>query len=168
MRRPDRKKRICKLIEDLRAAMTDIILRTTVIVGFPGETEQQFEELLEFVEWAQFDALGAFTYYSESGTEAAEMSGQIADKVKQQRLERLMLTQQKVVFAKNRAKIGSKIRCLLDSVNDKGIGQGRFYGQAPDIDSICIVHKPAAQPGEFFDAKVVDTKDYDLIVNPCK
>jgi len=185
MRRPDTKEHLQKLIGKLRFAMPDIILRTTLIVGFPGETEQQFAELLKFAKWAEFDALGCFQFYPEAGTPAADMPGQIPDDVKQQRVEELMLTQQKIAFAKNENRIGSELPCLVDSPhqlnpnqepNSKkglvshnrtiGAGQarGRFYGQAPDIDSVCIIENCSANPGEFINTRVVGSKDYDLLV----
>jgi len=164
MRRPDTKERIYQLIENLRSAIPDIVLRTTLIVGFPGESEEQFAELLEFVKWAEFDALGCFKFYPESGTPAAEMPGQIADRVKKQRVKELMLTQQKIAFAKNEKRIGSKFTCLVDSIEADGTGQGRFYGQAPDIDSVCLIKNCLARPGEFINTIVSGTKDYDLIV----
>jgi len=164
MRRPDTREHICRLIEKLRSVIGDCVLRTTVIVGLPGETDRQFDELLEFVKWAQFDALGCFKFYPESGTPAAEMPAQVPDETKQQRLEELMLTQQKIAFAKNKSRIGTKLTCLIDSVDNKGMAQGRFYGQAPDIDSVCIVKNCSAKPGDFVDTKVVNTKDYDLLV----
>ena len=210
MHRPDTKDRLQRLIENLRRSIPDVVLRTTVIVGLPSETDRQFNELLNFIEWAQFDALGCFKFYPESGTRAAEMPAQVPDQVKQQRLEELMLTQQKIAFAKNKNRIGSKLTCLVDSVDPvrskprktnenlrapleipkrlriserkrrfltgrantptsngvdyKGTGRGRFYGQAPDIDSICIIKNCSASPGQFIDTKVVGTKDYDLLV----
>jgi len=164
MRRPDDPGVIRKLVENLRRAMPDIILRTTLMVGFPGETDCYFDELLDFVKWARFDALGCFEFYPEFGTVAAEMPGQISDKVKKQRLDELMLTQQKIAFEKNKSRIGGKLRCLVDSVENDGLGCGRFYGQAPDIDSICIVQNCSAVPGQFINAKVIGTRDYDLRV----
>ena len=164
MRRPDTKDRLGRLFENLRSAMSDIALRTTLIIGFPGETDRQFNELLNFVKWAEFDALGCFKFYPESGTGAAEMPAQVPEKVKQQRLEELMLTQQKIAFAKNKNRIGSKLTCLVDSVDSEGLGRGRFYGQAPDIDSVCIIKNCSAKPGEFINTKVVGTEDYDLLV----
>ena len=168
MYRPDTKERISRLIEKLRSAIPGVVLRTTVIVGFPGETDQQFNELTEFIKWADFDALGAFKFYPESGTPAAELPAQVPDQIKQQRLEELMLTQQKVAFAKNSEQVGTKLTCLVDSVETEGTGQGRFYGQAPDIDSICIIKSCSANPGQFVDTKVVATKDYDLLVDPVR
>jgi len=188
MRRPDTKDRLRRLIENLSSAIPDRLLRTTIMVGFPSETDRQFNELISFIEWAQFDALGCFRFYPESGTGAAELPAQVPDGVKQQRLDELMLTQQKIAFAKNKKRIGSKLTCLVDSVDpvrsklsktnenlrantvtsngvdDEGTGRGRFYGQAPDVDSICIIQSCAASPGHFIDTKVVGTKDYDLLV----
>jgi len=164
MRRPDTKVKLRRLIEKLRRAMPDIILRTTLIVGFPGETDRQLEELVNFVKWARFDALGCFKFYPESGTPAAEMPGQLPDEVKQQRLDELMLTQQEIAFARNRDRLGEKFTCLVDSVDTEGLDKGRYYGQAPDIDSVCIIKHCPAQPGQFIEAKVVGTQDYDLLV----
>ncbi len=188
MHRPDTKDRLQLLVEKLRSAIPDCMLRTTVIVGFPSETDQQFNELLDFIERVGFDALGCFKFYPESGTAAAKMPAQLPDRVKQQRLDELMLTQQKIAFAKNKNRIGSKLTCLVDSVDtvrsmphkthenlqantsasngvdNEGTAQGRFYGQAPDIDSICIIENCSAEPGQFIDVKVVGTRDYDLLV----
>ena len=164
MHRADTKEHICRLVENLRLTIPDIILRTTLIVGFPGETDRQFNELLNFVKWAKFDCLGCFKFYPEPGTTAAEMPNQLPDHIKQQRLEQLMLAQQEIAFAGNRNRIGSRLTCLVDSVDSEGIGRGRFYGQAPDIDSTCIIKSCSANPGDFIETKVVATKGYDLIV----
>ncbi len=164
MRRPDTGDRLRRLIENLRCAMPDIVLRTTLMVGFPGETGRQFAELLDFVRWAQFDALGCFPFYPESGTAAADMPAQVPGEVKQQRLDELMLVQQEIAFAKNQSRIGGKLTCLVDSVDNDELCRGRFYGQAPDIDSLCIIENCSAQPGQFIDVKVVASQDYDLLV----
>ncbi len=164
MRRPDRKQGLYQLIEKLRKVLPDVVLRTTVIVGFPGESDEQFAELLEFIKWAKFDALGAFTYYAETGTDAAKMASHVPDKIKQQRLDKLMLAQQKIAFAKNKSKVGSKLLCLVESVGKDGSGIGRYYGQAPGIDSICIIENCSAKTGEFVTVNVVCEKNYDLTV----
>ena len=171
MRRPDTNRRLRKLVERLRAAMSDIVLRTTLIVGFPGETQKEFDELVKFVEWAQFDALGVFTFYPESGTPAAGFPDQVPDETKQKRREELMLIQQEIAFAKNKQRIGSRLACLIDSVGSRGAARGRFYGQAPDIDSVCLIqgrsparrHPAKLTPGQFVQAEVVGTQDYDLL-----
>jgi ribosomal protein S12 methylthiotransferase len=172
MRRPDTNRRLRKLIESLRTAIPDIVLRTTLIVGFPGETQKEFDELAEFVRWAQFDALGVFTFYPEAGTPAAEFSDQVPDEVKRARLEELMLTQQEIAFARNERRVGSDLLCLIDSVEGRDMAHGRYYGQAPDIDSVCLVKGrcptrrglPKRTPGQFVQTEVTGTQDYDLLV----
>lgn len=163
MCRIDRKERTIELIEKLRSVMPDVVLRTTVIVGFPGETESQFDELLDFIRWAKFDALGCFTFYPELETAAAELPGQIPQAVKDQRAEKLMLTQQQIAFALGKNRIGQELTCLVDEVDENGVCYGRFYGQAPHIDSICIIRDCHERTGSFLETKVTDTKDYDLV-----
>ena len=172
MRRPDTHRRLRSLIERLRAAIPDVVLRTTLIVGFPGETQKEFEELVEFVKWAQFDALGVFMFYPESGTPAAQFPDQVPEQIKQSRLEELMLAQQEIAFARNEQRIGRQLLCLIDSVESRDAVRGRFYGQAPDIDSACIIKRcsssrrqwPKLTPGQFVQTKVTGTRDYDLLV----
>jgi ribosomal protein S12 methylthiotransferase len=194
MRRPDTNEALHRLVEKLRRAMSDIVLRTTLIVGFPGETQREFDELLEFVQWARFDALGAFTFFPEAGTPAAALPDQVPNEVKQARLEELMLTQQEIAFAKNRQRIGSRLTCLVDSLASPdgrngtaqvetgasrrtrpharrrhprpahAQGRGRFYGQALDIDSLCLIDHCSAAPGQFVEAAVVAAEGYDLRV----
>lgn len=164
MRRPDTQAGLKAMIERLRTAIPDVVLRTTVIVGFPGETDEDFADLLDFIKWAQFDALGAFTFFPEAGTPAAEFADQIPDDVKQERLDALMLAQQEIAFAKNRARVGERLTCLIDSVAPTGVGYGRFYGQAPDIDGACVVTHCTAGPGSLVEARVVNERDYDLLV----
>ena len=164
MRRPDTGDSLRRLIEKVRSAMPDVVLRTTLMVGFPGETDKEFDELIDFVKWARFDALGCFPFYPESGTTASKMPGQISDAVKQQRLKELMVTQQQIAFTRNESRINQTLRCLVDSVDREGLCRGRYYGQAPDIDSVCIIRKGSAQIGQFIETKVVGTRDYDLFV----
>lgn len=163
MRRSDRKDKTMGLIEKLRGAMDDVVLRTTVIVGYPGESEEAFEELLEFVRWAKFDALGCFSFYPEVGTAAAELEGQVDKEVKTSRVERLMLAQQEIAFGRVKERKGDELICLVDDVLE-GKGIGRFYGQAPHIDSVCHISNCKGQIGEFIRTKVVGSENYDLIV----
>jgi len=164
MRRPESKEQIISLIEKLRKALPDSILRTTLIAGFPGETDAEFGELVEFVRWAKFDALGCFKLYPETGTAAAVMPNQVPEEIKQARFDELMSVQQQIAFAKNKNRIDTRLVCLVDWVDDKGTGHGRFYGQAPDIDSICFIQNCKSNAGEFIDTKVIGTRDYDLAV----
>lgn len=165
MHRNDRKEKTIALIEKLRSAMPDVVLRTTIIVGYPGETDEQSAELVDFVKWAKFDALGCFTFYPELGTGAAALAGQVPDEIKTARAEELMLTQQQIAFEKASGRIGDEIVCLVDEFDDQRNALGRFYGQAPHIDSVCLINNCSAQPGEFIRAKVTGTRDYDLIVD---
>ena len=163
MRRSDRKEKTMALIDSLRNAMPDVALRTTIIAGLPGETDEQFAELLDFVKWARFDALGCFTYYPEQGTPAAEMDAQVPEETKIHRADKIMLAQQKIAFEKANAKIGKEITLLVDSIDENNTAIGRSYAQAPEIDSVCLIENSAALPGQFINAKVTATKDYDLI-----
>ena len=164
MNRVDRKEKIVRLIEKLRSAMGDVILRTTMIVGFPGESDEQFEELVDFVRWAKFDSLGCFTFYAEKSSAAAKLGGQVPENVKAERAGVLMGQQQEIAFARGRERIGSELICLVDEVGEAGAAQGRFYGQAPHIDGICYIRECSAGPGEFVRTKVVEAQGYDLIV----
>jgi ribosomal protein S12 methylthiotransferase len=163
MHRSDTKEKIIELIKTLRKAIPDVVLRTTIIAGFPSETDEKFTELMEFIKWAQFDALGCFPFYAEVGTPAAKLNGQLSDRVKNERLEKIMLCQQKIAFEKNKTRIGQRLRCLVDSAEDEGRAQGRFYGQAPHIDSLCCIEKCSAKAGQFIETKVTGTRDYDMV-----
>jgi ribosomal protein S12 methylthiotransferase len=163
MRRPHSKEKIIRLIENLRARIPNCILRTTFIVGFPGETDARFNELLDFVKWANFDNLGCFPFYPEQGTPAAELPRCIVDRVKKYRVEKLMLAQQKIVFDKNKSRIGGTLICLVDRIDKNHNAKGRFFGQAPDIDPVCIIRNCKAKPGSFIRVKVTGFKNYDLL-----
>lgn len=166
MKRIDTKEKTTALIEKLRAAIPNVVLRTTVIVGYPGETDENFAELLEFVKWARFDALGCFPYYPEIGTDAATLEGQLTDKVKNQRIDELMLAQQQIAFEKAVKLKGAQLTCLVDEIFDDGDGIGRYFGQAPHIDSVCFIENCSKEPGEFALVTVTGSKDYDLICQP--
>lgn len=163
MHRPDTKEKITALIEKIRKAIPDVVLRTTVIVGFPGETEQQFNELLDFIKQMRFDAMGCFAFWPEEGTKAAQLPSPISQKIKEQRVDKLMLAQQQIVFEKNKALKGRIIECLIDEVAADGPATGRYYGQAPHIDSLCFIKKCTEPAGSFVKAKITGFKDYDLL-----
>lgn len=167
MRRSDSKEKTTSLINKLRSKIPNVTLRTTVITGYPGEAQQQHNELLEFIKWAKFDALGCFAYVAEEGTPAAALDKQIPDEVKSQRLDDIMLTQQQIVFDKNEELIGKEFDMLIDAVLPDGTAQGRCYRQAPDIDSLCILENSTRKhlkTGSFLTVKVTDYDGYDLIV----
>lgn len=141
-----------------------ILVRTTMIVGFPGETDQQFETLLDFVKEARFDRLGAFTYSAEEGTPAAGMPDQIDEDVKQARLDQLMMLQQSISMEINQARIGSTCEVLVDGFDAES---GRFYGrsllEAPESDGcIWLGGASALTPGEYVDVRITGADAYDL------
>ena len=163
MYRPDAKEKIIALIEKLRKNIPDVVLRTTVIVGFPGETEEQFTELVDFVKQVRFDALGCFIFWPEDGTKAAHLPGQIPQEIKENRRQQLMLCQQQIAFEKNKTRQGQVIECLIDENRPGRLAVGRFYGQAPHIDSVCFVNNCTDKAGNFIKAKITGFKDYDLL-----
>jgi ribosomal protein S12 methylthiotransferase len=159
------RKAIESLLVTLRRRIPDVVLRTTFLVGFPGETERCFRELLEFVKAFRFDALGVFEFSPEPGTAAAAMDCQVSDAAKAERARELMLAQQAIAFQANGRKVGKRLEVLVDGLDDHGRCVGRYYGQAPDIDSLCRLTSKH-RPGKFITGKVIDWADYDLILQP--
>lgn len=138
------------------------ILRTSIIVGFPGETEEEFEELLDFLQEAEFDRLGAFAYSAEEDTPAALMPDQIPEDVKQARLDRLMTLQQEISLKRNRARIGTVEKVLVTDVKD-GEYLGRSQWEAPDADGgIYFTAHSNPKPGDFVHVKITGADTYDL------
>ena len=141
-----------------------IILRTTMIVGFPGETDAQFQTLLDFVKETRFERLGAFTYSAEEGTAAAKMPNQIDDAVKNERLDRLMMLQQSISMEVNEARVGTECEVLVDGFDEE---QGRFYGrsllEAPESDGcIWLETDRELNPGEYVQVRITAADAYDL------
>ncbi len=149
-----------KVIEALRGQMPDVALRTTFIVGFPGESEAAFENLLSFVERIRFDRVGAFVYSREPGTPAARLRP-VAAEVADQRYDRLMQLQQGISLDRNRSFVGKKLDILIEGRAQDGV-YGRSYRDAPDIDGLVYLPGKSTTPGSFVNATVVDATEYDL------
>lgn len=163
MKRQGSNKEIQELIEKLRSEIPDIILRSSFIVGFPGETEEDFEELLGFMSRMQFDRVGVFTYSREEGTPAASMPGQVPEEIKLARRDRAMSLQQKISLEKNRRKIGDILSVLVENKNDEESYTGRSEGDAPGIDGkVYFTSKLDLQPGSFVRVKINAAQPYDL------
>ena len=160
MRRPANIDWVYRTFEKIRAAIPDIAIRTTFIVGYPGETEDEFEGLLKFVQDLQFDRVGAFQYSFEPGTLSAELSGQLPDEVKQERYERLMESQQPISLKSNQRQVGRTLEVLIEGQGD-GLTLGRSYRDAPEIDGMVIL-EGAAPIGEFVPVKIDGALAYDL------
>jgi len=153
------------LLHRLRAQIPSLVLRTTFITGFPGETEEQFQELLEFVQAQRFERLGVFAYSREPDTPADRLSGHLPEDVKQRRRRRLMEAQQEIAFAWNRAQIGRQLDVLLDSFlpGQRDALVGRSYADAPEIDGVVYVSGEGLAPGQIVPCEVVAAQGYDMI-----
>ena len=144
------------------ARKRNLTLRTTLIVGFPGETDEMFEELLDFVREQRFDRLGAFAFSPEEGTTAAEMPDQIPEEVKQERLDRLMTLQQQISLERNQARVGTCCTVLLEKRTHAG-WIGRSMLEAPEEDGKILVHvRRVCHPGDFIQVRITGAQPYDL------
>jgi len=157
------------LISKLRREIPNVVVRTTFIVGFPGETEAQFDELRSLVAELLFDHVGVFAYSQETGTPAADFPNQIPQVEKDRRFEALMLTQQEIAFERNRERIGSRAEVLVDGPTDTpDLWISRTEGQAPDVDSTTLVAGDGLKAGEFVDVQITDVDGYDLVARPLR
>ncbi len=165
MRRPPDTAKTARLLQDLRAAVPDIALRTTFIVGFPGETRTEFQALLDFLEELRFDRAGFFKYSQEPGTPAALLDGQVSERVKQRRFDEASALQQRIAQAQNRRWVGRTLRVLVEGQGQADDGSpvvvGRSFRDAPEIDGLVWAHGQAAV-GTFAEVQVERATDYDL------
>lgn len=162
MARRTKKEDILSLIEKLRKEIPDIVLRTSLIVGFPQETEEEFNELYDFVGEIRFDKLGVFTYSKEEGTAAALMKGQVKKADKEKRLDLIMTRQQEVSRDVNEKKIGRSYEVLVEGLGEEGY-YGRSYEMAPEIDGLVFIDtKRDLVVGSYVKAEIVEAMEYDL------
>lgn len=165
MGRRTSKEQLIETIEKLRDVMPDIALRTTLITGFPGETEEDHEELMDFVDQMEFERLGVFTYSPEEDTPAAKMDGQIEEEVKEDRQAELMELQQDIVFEQAEDMIGRELLVMIEGkVADENAYVGRTYRDAPNVDGLIFVNTDEElMSGDFAKVKVTGAMEYDLI-----
>lgn len=171
MRRPERRETIRERVERLREAVPDLTLRTTVIVGFPGETEEDFRELMDLLEEVRFDRVGAFPFSVEEGTPAAGMDDHLPEEEKRERVEALMDLQREISFEANLEQVGRRRRVLVDEAVDDDpevLARARTAGQAADVDGVTNLLHPEGEahsprPGEMLDVEIVDAVEYDLV-----
>ena len=156
---------ILNLIVRIREGIPNVAIRTTFIVGFPGETRKEFNELLDLVKGIRFDHLGAFAYSREEGTRAARLRGQVSERTKSRRLRDLMLAQQEIAFEKNRAMKGKTIEVVIEerAPDRPNAWVARSRTQAPDVDSVTYVKGKDLRPGRFLKVKVTGARGYDLL-----
>lgn len=157
MRRGTTAARQRRLLERLRAALPDVTLRTTVIVGFPGETDEDFGELLDFVREARFDRLGVFRYSDEEGTAAVDLPGKVPRAVARRRYRELTALQQQIMAEKLAGQVGREAQVLVDAPLGRDLGQGRLASQAPEIDGVTFV-RGGAEPGELVRARITGVR----------
>ena len=156
---------IRETVQKLRREIPDVIIRTTAMVGFPGETEEDFEELCSYVKEARFDRFGAFTYSEEEGTAAAELDSKIEEQTKQDRYDVLMQTQLTVAEEASLGRVGKTYTVLCDGFDTVAeVYYGRTYMDAPDVDGrVYFTSKRKVSPGEFVEVKIKEALDYDLV-----
>ncbi|MBO5902652.1 MAG: 30S ribosomal protein S12 methylthiotransferase RimO [Tidjanibacter sp.] len=162
MRRRIDKQGSIELIERLRSRIPDIALRTTMLVGFPGETEEDFEELLEFVRQTKFERLGAFAYSEEEGTPSAKMEDNVPADVKESRVERLMELQGSLSLGNNQRRVGEEMKVIIDSrEGDFWIGRSQY--DSPEVDQELLISSPKRlKIGEFYTVRITEADEFDL------
>ena len=169
MNRKTRREELKEKIALLRREIPDICLRTTLITGFPGEKEEDFQDVLSFITEERFDRLGVFPYSREEGTRAASMENQIPESVKNKRLSRIMELQQEIAFQKAEEQRGRILKALITGYDEEeGRVILRSYMDSPEIDSFIFAEGPERASGDFVQVKVVDTEGYDLIGEYCE
>lgn len=163
MRRHISKEGTLKLLEEIRSKVPGIRIRTTLMTGFPGEGEKEFEELLDFVKNQRFDRMGAFAYCEEDDTFAAKnLDDNIPDEIKQQRLDKLMAIQEEIALALNEEMIGSVQKVLIDRIEGEK-AYGRTQYDSPEVDPEVIINDPSLTPGEFVNIKITEAYPFELI-----
>ena len=152
-----------ELINKLRTAIPNLVIRTTFIVGFPGETDEQFAELREFVKETKFERMGVFTYSLEPGTPAEKLGDQLPEEVKNARRDELMELQQDISFNFQESLVGYELDAIIDAKIEEGVFHARLYADAPEIDANVIVTGEDIEVGDLVPVQIVNRQDYDLI-----
>lgn len=165
MGRRTTKAELVEIIEKLRSEIPDIILRTTLITGFPGETEEDHQELMDFVDQMEFDRLGVFTYSQEEDTPAASMEGQIPEELKEERKDQLMELQQEISLEKGQQRVGQVVSVMIEGqISGESAYIGRTYGDAPKVDGYIFVQTgELLVTGDFVNVRITGALEYDLI-----
>lgn len=161
MGRASRQEQVVRLLAGIRDLLPEAALRTTFIVGFPGETEAEFAELVSFVRREKFDWVGAFAYSAEEGTPAAALPGQIPEEEKTRRRDELLRVQRHISLERNRAWLGKKLAVLIEEAGE-GRGRGRCFRQAPEVDGLTFVRGRGLRPGQFVQVTIDRAGLYDL------
>jgi ribosomal protein S12 methylthiotransferase len=164
MKRIGNRELLEKLIQRIRQAVPNASIRSTFIVGFPGETEKDFEELLEFLKQSQMDYVGFFAYSQEENTPAGTMPDQVPEKIKQERMAKAYQVQEEIAEKSHQRWVGEKLRAVVESIDDNGMVYGRTQYQAPEVDGVVLIegiHK--TKPGQWVDIEITHTLNLDLV-----
>ncbi|MGL5290593.1 MAG: radical SAM protein, partial [Vibrionaceae bacterium] len=162
MRRPGRAEKLLEQIQAWRQICPQLVIRSTFIVGFPGETEEDFEQLLDWLQKAKLERVGCFAYSPVDGASANELADPVPEEIKQQRLERLMTLQQQISLEKLQQRIGSVMQVLIDEVDEEG-AIGRTYADAPEIDGVVYLNgETLLTAGELVNVTITHADEYDL------
>ena len=168
MKRPGNRDRVLERIANWRKVCPELVIRSTFIVGFPGETDADFEELLDFLEVAQLDRVGCFTYSAVDGASANALPDHVPETVKQERFERFMLKQQVISAQKLQRRIGQRMTVLVESTSAQGF-EARSYADAPEIDGLVHIDTAASlTQGEFCEVEITGANEYDLYASPSR
>lgn len=167
MRRGHGGERLRQLVERIRTRIPNVVFRTAFIVGHPGETEEEFEELVEFVRWARFDRVGVFTYSDEPTCHSYTFEEKVTPEVAQERAQYLMDVQREISLERNEAMVGRTVEVLVEGPSEDSelIMQGRWSGQAPDIDGVVYISRGPVYPGRIYTCTVEQATEYDLVVD---
>ncbi len=170
MGRRTTRKNLIRIVNHLREEIPDIVLRTTLITGFPGETEEEHKQLLLFIQNMRFERLGVFTYSREEGTPAARMADQIPEEEKTRRMDELLSAQQQISLEKGKQRIGERMQVFIEGfIPEEGVWVGRTYADAPDVDGLFFAESmQELHSGDFIPAVVTDAGEYDLIGYTCQ
>jgi ribosomal protein S12 methylthiotransferase len=165
MKRPTGRGNLLGMVERIRERVPGVAIRTSFIVGFPGESAEDFESLLDFVEKGQFDNVGVFTFSDEEGTSSFVLPGRVPARVKESRRRKLMARQKRVSLEKNRARVGERVEVLVEGSHPDSdlLLRGRLASQAPEIDGQVILNDGTARPGSFVTCEVTEAHPYDLV-----
>jgi len=151
------------LLTKIKKEVPEMCFRTTFIIGYPGETEDEYQEVYDFCDEFEFDRMGAFAYSAEPYTRASKLEGQVPGDISKERCDKLMMLQQDISLEKNEALVGKELVVLIDMVAEDGSGIGRSYMDAPEIDNAIIVRNDGSvQAGDFVKVRITDCSEYDL------
>lgn len=175
MRRKTSREQILKVIQDLRSRVPGIVIRTSLMVGYPGETEEQFQELIDFIQEYPLDNIGIFKFSLEKEAHAASLPDHVPEEVKQARFEKLVKTQMKMLKKRSKAFIGKRFQVMVEGYHPESplLMRGRFYGQCPEIDGQVIINdgRKVTEFGQLYEVEITQAAEYDLIgrvIGPCR